>query len=141
MLSYRLFQLRLSFSLVLMILENQLVVAKRRAAFISIALLFAMTMGLLLSQITSPGAAVIQVEETIAAPRPAFGAELQEEKLSLEEIEARLEKVEELLGQQPTHFDLLINAALLHQALDHQEVADEYFAQARAVNPNHQFFD
>ncbi len=141
MLSYRLFQLRLSFSLVLMILENQLVMAKRRAAFISIALLFAMTMGLLLSKITAPEMTVIQVEETIAAPRPAFGAELQEEKLSVEVVEARLAKVENLLNQQPTHFDLLINAALLHQALDHHEIADQYFAKARAVNPNHQFFD
>lgn len=56
------------------------------------------------------------------------------------EAEEKLQQLEEQLEENPTHRDILINTALLHQALGNQEEANELFTRAKTLDPNNQLF-
>ena len=55
-------------------------------------------------------------------------------------FETTKEKLEQLHQQQPTHRDILINLARIHQAIGNTEKAQEYLDQAQKLDPNNPVF-
>ncbi len=55
-------------------------------------------------------------------------------------LESELATTLELLRAQPTHRDLLVNAALLNEALGNTDQAHFFLDQAKAIDPNHATF-
>lgn len=112
---------------------------KKRSSFVVAALLFTMTMGMLLNQVVGDDPAPLS-EIVSAATPPPFAAQMTTESLDSAQIRDRIAQIELLLEQQPSHFDLLINAALLYRADGHEEKANQYWENARRINPNDQIF-
>jgi len=55
-------------------------------------------------------------------------------------INQQIQYWESLRQLQPTHRDVLVNLAVLHQAQGNQDQAQEYLDQAKKIDPNHPLF-
>lgn len=62
------------------------------------------------------------------------------EYLTQEEIHFQLQYLQELLVQQPSHRDILINVSHLYAALGDEKNAIYYWEQARKTDPNNAIF-
>lgn len=60
--------------------------------------------------------------------------------MTKEELEQKKLQYDDLLRKQPTHRDILLNAALTARALDDEKTFQLYWQKARAVDPNYPVF-
>ena len=71
-----------------------------------------------------------------------LGAESELENLVYPErvVERRITEVESLLEQYPSHRDILLELSRLYGQLGDQEKAQDYWEQARILDPNNEMF-
>lgn len=140
---YRLFQLRLAVHLAHLLtaqswflLPNKI---SHNSSFLAAAIFFALTAGLVFHHLSLDAAPAV-VELVLPPTPPPYSALVNIERIPQAEVVRRLEKTEFYLQQQPTHFQLLINASLLHTALGNDEQAQFYWQRALKLHPNHAIF-
>lgn len=143
----RLYQVRLAISLLLLLASGQLEFVKARISFVMAALTIALAIGLLGNQLISPGGghlmqtnAVVQTSPTNTPQEKLVLERTKISKMSFDELQAAQKKTQELLSLQPTHFDLLINAYLLDEAMGNYQSAQQYLTRAKLIDPNNEIF-
>lgn len=131
------FHLKLLLSLVFFLIELTIrgsIVALRQRRSLLVSTTFLLLAGLiLLVKIYN-----FQVGTAVVSNSP--GIEniqlLQEKFLTRSEIQNELEAQLEVLEQQPTHFETLLNVSFLYESLGNEELANQYLLKAREINPN-----
>lgn len=83
-----------------------------------------------------------QAETLLVETTPPPHSDLYSKKLlTKQQLETEKQLLENLLQQQPGHRDILINLALVHQALGNEVEYQKYWKQAERIDPNNEVFN
>lgn len=138
-LSLRLYQLQLAVLLGQFVVLVTLTTVPKRVLFLGTSAVVGGVLVLLLL-LTRPETTVLEPLTIHASPLPH--PELYEKQLLTEsELRDKLAYWQQVETVQPTHRDVLVNIALLSQALGEEEQYQTYWERAKKLDPNHAIFD